>query len=479
MNIQYKNILVGIGASAILLTSGLVFVKSTNLVNNEEDLTALSFFSNSRNNTPKKSADPVPVVKDSMVSVNTNNSCGLSTEWSGFNYPTDLTLDKQGNIYMVSRDDNVVIIDSQGNKKTFGSPGSGNGQFNDPHSITIDSKGNMYIEDHYKILPGGDVVYRMQIFDPQGNYLRSFDSLSLSTTTYTVNNDVYLVVATLDNLIYKMKNPELPSSQFVPFTDYSNFQDQYSKIADLTTDDTNLYVLDGKRRKIITFNFDGTVSIPEWGKHSQFSYDPDDFPDDGFSFPGSIAVNDKHIYIGDASSNRIYAFDKKTRKFISSFRGKYGDINPLTYVTSLNVDSNGNLYFVDTLGKIYMYGTKCAIIKIQKDYLPGTISTKFPFDMKGDQSKKYPYNEVFGLYDNGKTDHIKKTFYVSNDETLKVTETILPNIKTSWKCVQNGKNIIGQGNTFSITPKNSETISCFVTNTKTDSKVPTNTKKSD
>lgn len=84
-----------------------------------------------------------------------------------FRQPTDVTWDPQGDIffsdgYINSR---VAKYDKNGQwVKSFGTPGSGEGQFNTPHSIAADAKGNIYVADR------GNA--RIQVFDSDGNFER-------------------------------------------------------------------------------------------------------------------------------------------------------------------------------------------------------------------------------------------------------------------------------------------------------------------
>jgi hypothetical protein len=84
-----------------------------------------------------------------------------------FRQPTDVTWDTQGNIFISDGyiNSRVAKFDKNGHwVKSFGTPGNGPGQFNTPHGIAADAKGNIYVADRGN--------RRIQVFDPDGNYLR-------------------------------------------------------------------------------------------------------------------------------------------------------------------------------------------------------------------------------------------------------------------------------------------------------------------
>ena len=101
------------------------------------------------NNNPR---NPVPVHRD-----------------NAFNQPTDVAWDSQGNSYF--SDGYVNSRVGKANAKgewvaSWGSLGNGPGQFDTPHGIAVSPKDEIYVADRGN--------RRIQVFDPEGKYLREF-----------------------------------------------------------------------------------------------------------------------------------------------------------------------------------------------------------------------------------------------------------------------------------------------------------------
>jgi DNA-binding beta-propeller fold protein YncE len=82
-----------------------------------------------------------------------------------FRQPTDVAFDSDGNIYITDGYINarVAKYDKNGDwVKSWGSHGTGPGQFNTPHAIVIDRNNQIYVGDRGN--------RRIQVFDAEGNF---------------------------------------------------------------------------------------------------------------------------------------------------------------------------------------------------------------------------------------------------------------------------------------------------------------------
>jgi DNA-binding beta-propeller fold protein YncE len=86
------------------------------------------------------------------------------------NFPWTVAVNAEGNVYITDNyNDRIKIFNSAGTLvKTFGTSGSGDGEFNTPWGITLDTNGNLYVVDK-----GND---RVQVFNSEGIFVRKFGS---------------------------------------------------------------------------------------------------------------------------------------------------------------------------------------------------------------------------------------------------------------------------------------------------------------
>src|SRR4051812_30203424 len=86
-----------------------------------------------------------------------------------FRQPTDVAWDSEGNTYITDGyvNSRVAKYDRNGDwVKSWGSKGTGPGQFRLPHAIAIDRGNNIYVGDRTN--------HRIQVFDTDGKFLRMF-----------------------------------------------------------------------------------------------------------------------------------------------------------------------------------------------------------------------------------------------------------------------------------------------------------------
>lgn len=91
---------------------------------------------------------------------------GAGTRSESFNRPTDITFDRDGNVYVadgMGTNNRIAVFNRDGNwARGWGQTGSGPGQFNKIRGIVSDAAGNIYVAD-----AGNN---RIQVFDGMGTF---------------------------------------------------------------------------------------------------------------------------------------------------------------------------------------------------------------------------------------------------------------------------------------------------------------------
>ena len=100
---------------------------------------------------------------------------GAGVLGDNFGSPADVAWDAAGNIFVAdghgsAGNARIAKFDKDGRfVKTWGSFGSGEGQFNTPHAIAVDAKGTVYVADRGN--------KRIQVFDNDGNFKTQYTGI--------------------------------------------------------------------------------------------------------------------------------------------------------------------------------------------------------------------------------------------------------------------------------------------------------------
>ena len=110
-----------------------------------------------------------------------------------FNFPTHLTADARGNIYVTdSMNSRVQVFDPNGNfERQIGEPGDGPGSFSRPKGVAVDAAGRVYVVDA--------MFGNVQIFDANGQLLLDFGQQGSGPGEFCLPSGIAIG---RDNLIY-------------------------------------------------------------------------------------------------------------------------------------------------------------------------------------------------------------------------------------------------------------------------------------
>ncbi|MBI1787061.1 MAG: 6-bladed beta-propeller [Acidobacteria bacterium] len=118
-----------------------------------------------------------------------------ATDDKTFNRPTDIAFAPSGDFYVSDGYGNSRVVKFSRDGKyllTWGKKGSGPGDFNTPHSIAVDSKGTVYVSDREN--------NRIQIFDPNGKFLRQWTHLGATQNLFITPKDEMWIITHRDNI---------------------------------------------------------------------------------------------------------------------------------------------------------------------------------------------------------------------------------------------------------------------------------------
>jgi DNA-binding beta-propeller fold protein YncE len=207
------------------------------------------------------------------------------------NHPISITSNSFGEIYFTNAGEHhIVRMKPNGDLLgTFGSFGTGNGQFNTPWGIAIDSSNQVYVTENGP---------RIQVFSRDGRYIRQFGSRG-------------------------------------------DGPGQFSLLYGIAIDKNNhIFTSDPIHQKIIKFDRNGKF-ISSWGGVSGSG-------EGQFSVPRNIAIDSlNRIYVADKFNNRVQVFDDQGN-FLMKF-GSYGTgKGQFNSPDGIAIDPFDTIYVADT-----------------------------------------------------------------------------------------------------------------------------------
>ncbi len=253
-----------------------------------------------------------------------------------FKNPRAIAIDSIDNIYVVdSGNSEIKIFDSTGKLLlSWGSFGSGNGQFQNPSGILVDQK-YVYISDT------GNA--RIEKFDKNGNFVLTWGTYGevpgMFHTPTSIAEDRNGNIFVLDSGTNKIQifdlNGKYKDELHLALTYGGNFTAANSIVFD---SQNNFYVVTSDTNRILKYN--NNVDI--------INYFGSTGTEEGrFNNPNSVAIDSNgYTYVADTNNYRIQKFDSDGTFLVSwgSFGTSLGQFaNPV----GLAIDSKNNVYVID------------------------------------------------------------------------------------------------------------------------------------
>ncbi|MDH3884240.1 MAG: NHL repeat-containing protein [Desulfobacterales bacterium] len=255
------------------------------------------------------------------------------------NQPSDVTVSKDGRIYVVDGVNSKIRIYDQGGRlvSSFGSAGAGSSQLRFPLGIDLDGSGNIYVAD------AGN--HRVQIFSAQGDFIAKMDlprgkikpadptDVAVDQTRqhcYVVDNDNHRI------LVYDLANLELIRTIGTPGSERRNFNYPFLMALDK---DNYLYVVEVINTRVQVLNPEGLFVnfIGAWGVE-----------EGEFYRPKGVAL-DRHnrVYVSDSYLGVIQVFDANGNFYAALGDPRTKKVKKFKTPVGLFIDHLNRLYVVE------------------------------------------------------------------------------------------------------------------------------------
>jgi hypothetical protein len=218
-----------------------------------------------------------------------------------FSSPRHLAVDALSNVYVPdATNDNVQVFDPQGNfLRAWGENGIGDGQFTTPVSLALDDSGYVYVLQSYYYHP------RVQKFAPDGVFVTKWgdpgsgDGEFLYPAAIAVDDSFYVYVSDAgNNRIQKFTSK---GAFVMAWGSFGSGDGQLNGVLDLAVGPSgDIYAVDSYNERVQEFTPNG-VFVRKWGSSGT--------GDGQFLSPPAIAVDGSgYVYVADSNANRIQRF---------------------------------------------------------------------------------------------------------------------------------------------------------------------------
>lgn len=218
--------------------------------------------------------------------------------------------------------------------KIWGRIGTTKARFNKPRAMTIDKQDRIYIVD---------MTARIQVFDTDGRFLRSWQTPEHKNgrpTGLSIDHEGHVMVADTHYfrvLFYTPEGELLPDKTIGG--ECGAGPGQFNFVTDVVQDSRhNFYIAEyGEYDRIQKFSPDGKF-LTQWGKHGS---EPGEF-----LRPQGLAIDERdQLWVADACNHRIQVFDVSgDEPRLTAIWGEHGDaVGQLRYPYNLVLAADGNV----------------------------------------------------------------------------------------------------------------------------------------
>ena len=250
-------------------------------------------------------------------------------------YPLGVTVNQKGEV-IVSEFLNVSVFSPTGEKlKSFGTLGSGHGQFSTPGGVAVDSEENILVVDCGN--------HRIQKFTANGQFLTAVGTKGNGPLqfdhpmyiAYNASNNKLYVTDTENNRV-QVLNSDL--TNYNTFGKKGSGKGQFNKPRGIACNSTGkIYVADFENNRIQVFTAGGGFLLT-FGRHGSGRGE--------LNSPFGIAVLNDIVYVSELYHRRVSVFTSEGQ-FVSSFGSLGSQQGEFAYPSGVAVDNSGMVYVCD------------------------------------------------------------------------------------------------------------------------------------
>ena len=255
----------------------------------------------------------------------------------GLNEPTGTTINSKGQIVVCETGGNCIsILTPEGEKiHTFGTAGSGNGQFNCPYGVAVDNDDNIYVADYNN--------HRVQKFTSAGNFVAAVGGRGSNNLRFSSpfgicfnkrKNNLY--VCDPYNHRVQVLSTDLTFKNSFGSSGSANGQFQYPRYAAFD-DANNLYVTDGCGDRVQVFTADGRFLRAFTNKANG----------EKLKSPYAIAIDSSNtVYVSENGPHSVSVFTSQG-DYITSFGSQGASEGQFNTIYGLSVDQSDSIIVSD------------------------------------------------------------------------------------------------------------------------------------
>jgi RHS repeat-associated protein len=268
-----------------------------------------------------------------------SSTFGSSGTGSGqFAHPGDVVLDAKGNLWVADSNNNRLQEFNEKGEfiKSMGSVGTGNGQFKQPKSIAFTAAGNFWVADAAN--------NRLQEFNEKGEFMKAVGSLGSGNGQF--NGPEHVAIDAKGNLwvsdTYNYRIQELnENGEFVKVVNPTGLG-AIEPTGITVGPGGNVWVTDWAHNRVVEINETGETLVRSFGTAGTGTGQ--------FNHPDAVAIDPSaHVWIVDQTNQRVQEFDQEG-KYLAQFgaAGTGAGQFAFGYPTGITTDTKGAIWVTDS-----------------------------------------------------------------------------------------------------------------------------------